>query len=76
MQEQAAAVCQTCLGALLGSAPLLPFMRILVPRPGIKGRTQDVFPTGSKNVDLGSLAVARPHIMLYLLLTVKILLEL
>ena len=38
MKEQAAALCQTCLGALLWSAPLFPFMYILVSRPGIEGR--------------------------------------
>ena len=78
MKEQAAALCQTCLGALLCSAPLFPFMYILVSRPGIEGRTQGVFlqdPRMFQTV-LGSLAVARSHIMLYLLLTVKILLEL
>ena len=78
MKEQAAALCQTCLGALLWSAPLFPFMYILVSRPGIEGHTQGVFlqdPRMFQTV-LGSLAVARSHIMLYLLLTVKILLEL
>ena len=78
MKEQAVALCQTCLAALLWSAPLFPFMYILVSRPGIEGHTQGVFlqdPRMFQTV-LGSLAVSRLHIMLYLLLTVKILLEL
>ena len=78
MKEQAAALRQTCSGALLRSAPLFPFMYILVSRPSIEGRTQGVFlqdPRMFQTV-LGSLAVARSHIMLYLSLTVKILLEL
>ena len=78
MKEQAAALCQTCLGALLWSAPVFPFMYILVSKPGIEGRTQGIFPQDSRMFQtvLGSLAVARSHIMLYLLLTVKTLLEL
>ena len=78
MKEQAAALRQTCLGALLWSAPLFPFMYILVSRPGIKGCTQGVFSQDPRMFQtvLGSLAVARSHIMLYLSLTVKILLEL
>ena len=78
MKEQAAALRQTCLGALLWSAPLFPFMYILVSRPGIEGRTQGVFPQDPRMIQtvLGSLAVARSHIMLYLLLMIKILLEL
>ena len=78
MKEQAAALRQTYLGALLWSAPLFPFMYILVSRPGIEGRTQGVFPQDPRMFQtvLGSLAVARSHIMLYLLLMIKILLEL
>lgn len=78
MKERAAALCQTCLGALLWSAPVFPFMYILVSKPGIEGRTQGIFPQDPRMFQtvLGSLAVARSHIMLYLLLTVKTLLEL
>ena len=77
MKEQAVALCQTCFGALLWSAPVFPFMYILVSRPGIEGRTQGVFPQDAKMFQtvLCSLAVARSHIMLYLLLTVKTLLK-
>ena len=43
-----------------------------------RGRTQGIFPQDPRMFQtvLGSLAVARSHIMLYLLLTVKTLLEL
>ena len=77
MKEQAVALCQTCFGALLWSAPVFPFMYILVSRPSIEGHTQGVFPQDPRKFQkvLGSLAVARSHIMLYLLLTVKTLLE-